>query len=206
MGDHAVAPAATGVGAEAGLQAGLDVTEGDTLAEVVRPDRAHVAHRLDAADRAVQHRDHDDASPVVGRRDDLVTRCERVADERIEVRRGRAVDHRQIRPADARQARPQWPSMSGRSWRPADDTGATSASSTSVDRPLTASGPLTPTSLACDALGRRHAEVTAPIADLAGARRLHRQGQELDPAAAARRHSMEARRTLGLWRVRVLRE
>ena len=45
VGDHPVAPASAGVGAEAALQASVDVPEGDPLAEVDAPCGAHVAHR-----------------------------------------------------------------------------------------------------------------------------------------------------------------
>ncbi len=57
------------------------------LAEVDPPGRAHLAHRVDAAHGAVQHRDDGHAGgPLaddVG--DDLVTEREREADDRIEV-------------------------------------------------------------------------------------------------------------------------
>ncbi|MFT3855426.1 MAG: hypothetical protein QM733_22240 [Ilumatobacteraceae bacterium] len=110
MGDEALAPAAAGLAAEPGLQAGLDVPEGDALAAVDVAGGARWAHRVDAADRAVQ--DGDDGDPPaadlgldVGH--DLVAEREREADDRVEVRPRLPVDRRQVRAADAGETWPQ---------------------------------------------------------------------------------------------------
>src|SRR5437667_84889 len=76
------APAATGRFAEADLQAGFEVAEGQPFAEVRLPARAPRARRLDPAGLTREDRDDRDAPAVArvavtGVTDDLVTGHER---------------------------------------------------------------------------------------------------------------------------------
>ncbi len=62
MGHHLVAPAATGVGAEAGLQARFEVAERDPLAQIDPTGVARRAHGGDAPGHARQHRHQHDTA------------------------------------------------------------------------------------------------------------------------------------------------
>jgi len=105
MGNHAVTPAAARVCAEPALQAGGEVTECHPFAAINQALRAPFAQRIDAASHARQdwyqhHPTTDRAVGVHNVGDDFVAWGERVADQRIEVRRSGAVDHRQVAAAD----------------------------------------------------------------------------------------------------------
>ena len=86
VGDHERAPAAAGVGAEAGLQPGLEVAEGDALAVLMSPGRAAGHGGSMPRAHAAEHRlEHDASVTVVEVADHLVAGHERERDDRLEV-------------------------------------------------------------------------------------------------------------------------
>ncbi len=102
--DHLVRPPAAGRLAEPALQAGLEVAEGDALAQVDAAGRTLVARRGHASGGAGEH-GHDDGPPAVLEvADDLVARRERERDDGLEVAGRLAVDGGQVAAADAGQA------------------------------------------------------------------------------------------------------
>ena len=120
VGDHRRAPAAAGVAAEAGLQPGLEVAEGQPLAVAEVAAGAGRAGRVDAAGHAAEHRLQHDAAVVVGVGHDLVAGDEREADDRLEVaagacRRWSTGRCRRCRPAGA--GRGPSPGRAGRAGR-----------------------------------------------------------------------------------------
>ena len=104
VGDEQGRPPAAGRLAEAGLEAGLEVPEGDALAQVRPPAGALVTGRVDAPDGAREDRDEDDAATVVGVAHDLVAGYERERHDRLEVAGGVPVDRREVGPADPGEA------------------------------------------------------------------------------------------------------
>ncbi len=112
-------PAATGVGAVAGLQPRCQGAESHVRAEADVPALAPVALRLDVSGRAPEHGlDHhpvagcDGAAVVVvavggGHGDDFVAGHEGEADQVLEVARAAAVEGREVGSTDAREQRPQ---------------------------------------------------------------------------------------------------
>ena len=106
--DQALAPAAAGVAAEAGLQAGGDVAVGRVAAQRGQALRALGARRQ-AAHGAAERGLDDDAlaapRPGADLAHDLVAGDERRARQRRQVQRGLAGDQREVGAADAGQPR-----------------------------------------------------------------------------------------------------
>ena len=106
-------PSATRVGAVPGLEAGLEMAEGDTLATAGQADGARVAHGLDPPRRAPEHRLEHDPRAVVELADDLVAGNEGERHDRLEVARGATVDGGQIGATDAGETRTDAPPARG---------------------------------------------------------------------------------------------
>jgi hypothetical protein len=110
-------PPTAGVGAEAGLQAGADMPEGQVAAIPDLPRLARRARWLDAPGRTPEDRLQHNPAPgrqphpvgtdhLVGHdADHLVARDEREGDDVLEVARAAPVQRGQVGPADARQDR-----------------------------------------------------------------------------------------------------
>src|SRR5690606_21496179 len=99
--DHLLGPAAAGGLAVAALQPGLEIAEGDPLAQVDATGPAHGARRADAPGGAVQHGDDDDPATVLEVAHDLVAGRERERDDRLEPAGRPAVDGGEVAAADA---------------------------------------------------------------------------------------------------------
>ena len=106
VGDERGAPAAARVGAEAGLQTGLQVAEGETLASIGGALGTGFARRVDAAGRAGQHGLDDDTRAVVEVAHDLVPGHERERHDGLEPAGRTSLDRCQVRAADPRETGP----------------------------------------------------------------------------------------------------
>ena len=114
MGDQLLAPPAAGVRAEAGLQAGGEVADGDPVAAVGGTRSQQAVAGVDAPGGAGEHRVDDDAGArrqvlaVVDQLGDhLVAGDERHRDHRGEVEAGASRQRPEVGAADARQPGPQ---------------------------------------------------------------------------------------------------
>ena len=103
VGDQLGGPAAAGRAAEAGLDPRLEVARRQVGVVVAVAGGGALERRREAAGLVAEHRFEHDAGAVVELADDLVAGDEREADPVVEVGRGVALDHRQVRPADAGQ-------------------------------------------------------------------------------------------------------
>ncbi len=100
MGDQLRCPAAAGRAAEAGLDPGFEVAGREVGVVVAVTGRGALERGAEAAGLVAEDRLEHDAGAVVELADDLVAGDEREAHPVVEVRRGVALDHRQVGPAD----------------------------------------------------------------------------------------------------------
>ena len=104
VGDELRRPAAARRAAEPGLDACVEVAGGEVGVVVAVAGRGAVERWAEAAGLVAEHRLEHDAGAVVELADDLVAGHEREADPVVEVRRGVALDHRQVGSADPGEA------------------------------------------------------------------------------------------------------
>src|SRR5699024_9465156 len=104
MGDHLGGPAPAGVLTEPGLETRFEMAVGDTAAVVGVADGAGGTDRFDPAGGTGQDWYQHGSATGVGVRDDFVAWCEWEAYDRFEVAARVAVDHAEVRAADAGEA------------------------------------------------------------------------------------------------------